>query len=63
MTPTSMTLIGHHTFASFMSKSRNEIIPSLFTVNTHATQTDDCMHSRRKFMLKWVPDTTNCIGG
>ena len=41
MTPTSMTLMGNHIFASFMSKSLNEIIPIFFTTNTHVTQTDD----------------------
>ena len=29
------------------------------TAATDATQTADCMHSRRKVMLNWRPDTTN----
>ena len=32
MTPTSMTLMGNHIFASFVSKSRKEIIQSFFAV-------------------------------
>lgn len=51
--------IGNHAFASFQSKSRNEMIPNLFTIVTAPIHTDDCIHSSRKFMEKLAPDTTN----
>ena len=60
MTLTRRKLIGNHALASFTANSLNEIIPSDLTSATHETQTRDCMHSRRKFMLKYRPDTTNC---
>lgn len=52
--------MGNHAFASCTSKARMEMIPSFLTVRTHATQTEDCMHSSRKFMEKLRPDTTYC---
>lgn len=59
ITVTRRKLIGNQAFASLLSKSRNEMMPIFFTENTQATQTDDCMHRSKKFMLKSTPDTTN----
>src|SRR5882762_7550651 len=60
MTLTRRKLIGNHILASCMSKLRNEITPIFFTTMTHATQTEDWMHKRKKFMEKLRPETTNC---
>ena len=59
MTLTSRKLMGNHALASFMSNSRKEMMPSFFTTKTHDTHTVDCQQRRRKFMLNWLPDTTN----
>jgi DNA-binding IclR family transcriptional regulator len=60
MTATSKQLIGNHALASAVSKLRNEMIPIFFTVETHKTQTSDCMHNSRKFMEKLRPETMYC---
>lgn len=60
MTETNKKLMGNHVLASAMSKLRNVMIPSLFTVRTHKTQTEDWMHKSRKFMEKFRPETTYC---
>jgi hypothetical protein len=60
MTETNKKLMGNHVLASAMSNLRNEMIPSLFTVRTHKTQTEDWMHKSRKFMEKFRPETTYC---
>jgi len=54
-----MNEMGNHVFASSELKSRKEIIPNLFTTSTHREQTALCMHSSKKFMEKFAPDTTN----
>ena len=59
MTLTSKKLIGNQALASFQRNELNEIIPSLFTMATQTTQTNDCMHSSRKFIENCAPDTTN----
>ncbi len=60
MTVTNKKLIGNHVLASAASKFRNDIIRSVFTVETHKTQTVDWMAKSRKFMEKLRPETTYC---
>jgi len=59
MTVTSKKLIGNQVLASFQRNESNEIMPSRFTMVTQTTQTNDCMHSNRKFIENCAPDTTN----
>jgi hypothetical protein len=59
MTRTSMKLIGNHILASCELKSRNEMMPILFTENTQSEHTPLWMQSSRKFIEKFAPDTTN----
>lgn len=59
ITLTRRKLIGNHVLASFLSKSRNDIIPIFFTVATQPMHTVDCMHRSRKFIVKCAPETTN----
>lgn len=61
MTLTSRKLMGNHALASLEENSLNEMIPRSFTNATHDTQTVDCIHNRRKFMLKDLPETTNWV--
>jgi hypothetical protein len=60
MTVTNKKLMGNHALASAKSKFRNDIIRSFFTDKTHMTQTVDWMAKRRKFMEKFLPETTYC---
>jgi hypothetical protein len=48
MTATSRNETGNHAFASRVSHFRSLMMPSCFTVRTHAEHTADCMHSSRK---------------
>ena len=61
MTLTSKKLIGNHALASFMSKLRKEMMPSLLETETQRTQTSDWMVRRRKFMEKSLPETQNLL--
>lgn len=61
MTLTKRKLIGNQAFASCQSNALNEMMPMRFTNTTHDTQTIDCMQSKRKFIEKFAPDTTNWV--
>lgn len=52
--------MGNHALASCRSNSRKDIIFNFLTTPTHTQQTVDCMQSKRKFIVKFAPDTTNC---
>ncbi len=59
ITLTRRKLIGNHVLASFLSKSRKDMIPIFFTAVTQPMHTVDCMHNSKKFIVKCAPETTN----